>query len=94
MALKAHDTGRFQEIGIVPRSMDIVAIEARDSARVHDAGHEVIALHAILVRGAIGKMRESTLAELVVFELPEILEIQPHLETDRPIVVFPFDRVI
>ena len=54
---------------------DVVAAEAGDAARVHQALHEVVALHAVLVRGAVGKVRERRLAELVLFELPEVLQL-------------------
>ena len=40
---------------------------------IHFAGHEIVALHAILVRRAVGKMSERGLAQLVFFELPEVL---------------------
>ena len=59
--------------------MRIVAAEARHAARIHQAGHEVVALHSVLVSGAIGKMCESRLAELVLLEHPEVGEIEPML---------------
>ena len=40
-----------------------------------------------------GEMRERRLAELVLFELPEVLQVQPRLKADRPVVVLPVDRV-
>ena len=49
--------------------------EAGDAAPVHHALHEVVALHPVLVRRAVGEVRERRLAQLVVFELPEILEL-------------------
>jgi|SRR5580692_5570256 hypothetical protein len=44
---------------------------AHDSVPVHHALHKIIALHAILVRRAIGKIIESSLPQAAVFELPE-----------------------
>ena len=53
---------RLDQHRIVGGAVGIVTAKARDATRVHQALHEVIALHAILVRGAIGKMRERQLA--------------------------------
>ena len=38
-------------------------------------------------------LRESLLAQLVFFQLPEILQIQPDLKTNRPVVILSADRV-
>jgi len=53
------------EIGnaYLPRS------ETRDHATVHDSWHEVVPLHPILVRGAMGKMREAGPAQIEIFAL-------------------------
>ena len=75
------------------RAVRIVATETRDAARIHQALHEIVALHAVLVGGAVGKMREGGFAELVLLELPEIGEIQPDVKADRPIIVLPVDRI-
>ena len=40
-------------------------------------GYEVVALHAVLVRGAVREMGECRLAELVILELPEVVEVKP-----------------
>jgi len=64
--------------------MNIVAREAGDASAVHYALNEVIALHAILVGGAIGEMREGHLTEGVVFELPKIAEVESDAIADRP----------
>jgi hypothetical protein len=53
--------------------MRIVAAGACDAARVHQAVDEIIALHPVLVRGAVRKVREGGFAELVFFELPVVL---------------------
>ena len=71
--------------------MDIVAVKACDATAVHHALHEVIALHAVLVRRAICKMSERSLAEIVLFKLPIILEVESDMEADRPVVIFSFD---
>ena len=73
--------------------MHIMAGRTRDSVPVHDALHKVVALHAILVRGAVGEVVERRLTEGAVLELPEVLQSQPHVVADRPIVVSVFDRI-
>ena len=72
VAVEAHDAGRLAAVRIVGGAVDVVAGEAGDAARVHQALHEIVALHAVLVRGAVGEMGEGGLAELVLFQLPEI----------------------
>ena len=62
----------LDQVGVVLGAVHIVAGETGDAARVHHALHEIVALHAILVRGAVGEMSEGRLAELVLFQLPEI----------------------
>jgi hypothetical protein len=54
--------------------------------------NEVIALHATLVRRAVGEVCKS-LNQLVFFEHPEILTPLAHVVADRSIVVFAFDRI-
>ena len=73
--------------------MNIVASEASDAAAVHEALHEVIALHAIFVSSAIGEMREGHFTEGVVFELPKIAEVESDAIADRPVVILPFDGI-
>ena len=48
--------------------MRIVTTEAGDAPPVHQALHKVVALHPILVSGAIGKMRERRFADLVLLD--------------------------
>jgi hypothetical protein len=65
----------------------VMAAEARDPASIHDALHEIVPLHAVLVRGAVGEMRERRLAEPVLLELPVVAQVPALVEPDRPIVV-------
>ena len=65
MALEAHDARGLQELSVIGGSVDVVAGETSDAMRVHGALHEVVALHAVLVGGAVGKVRERLFAELV-----------------------------
>jgi hypothetical protein len=62
--------------------MHIMAAKARDTACVHNAGHEIVPLHPILVRRPVRKMRERRLAELVFFELPEVVQIKTYMKTN------------
>ncbi len=55
--------------------------------------HEVIALHAILVSGAIGEMREGRFTEGVVFESPKLAEVEADAIADRPVVILPFNGI-
>jgi len=73
MTFQAHHIGRFQQISIVFRAVDIVAAIAADTVRIHGALHEIVALHSVFVRRAVRKMRESLLLEFVFFQLPIIL---------------------
>ena len=82
----AHDTW-------IVRAVRIVATEARDAARVHKAGDEIIALHAVLVRRSIGEVRKRGFPKLVLLEPPKIRQVQADVEADGPVVVFTLDRV-
>src|SRR5271168_4416639 len=94
MTLEAQNICRLQQVGVVIRSVNIMATETAHAVRVHRALHEIVALHPILVRRTVGKMSESLFAQLVLFQLPEILEIQPDLESNRPVVVFTIDGIV
>jgi hypothetical protein len=91
VTIQAELVDSLAELRIVVRAVDIVAIEAGYAAAVHDALHVVVPLHAIFVRGAVGEVREGLLAELVVFELPEIGEVKAGVIADGPVVILSFD---
>ena len=55
--------------------MHIVAAKACYTASVHDALHEIISLHAILVSAAIGIMREGRFTQRMLLKLPEIPQV-------------------
>src|ERR1035437_1246469 len=74
--------------------MHIVAIEAGDAAPVHDALHKIVPLHPVLVRRAVGKMREALLAQSMLFQLPVIPQVQSHVETHRPVVILSLDGIV
>ncbi len=72
MAVQAKPVGGLAKLRVIIGAMNVVAGEAGNAAAVHEALHEIVALHAVFVGGAIGEMGEGGLAERVVFELPEI----------------------
>ena len=75
------------------RAVRVVATEAGNAAGVHEACDEIIALHAVLVRGPVGIVREGCFSELVLLQLPELRQIQADMKADRPVIVFTLDRV-
>ena len=58
VAVQAYLLGRLPQYRVIGRSVHIMAAKAGHTARVHEALHEVVALHPVLMRGAIRKMRE------------------------------------
>src|SRR5215510_15042285 len=94
MAREAKLVRRLDEVRVVTGAMDIMAAEAGDAAPIHEALHEIISLHAILVTGAFREMRETRLAELVFLQFPVIFQIQPLMKPDRPVVVLSLDRIL
>jgi hypothetical protein len=73
VTLKTHDIRGLQQIRIVVGPVDVVTAIATDAVRVHDALDEIISLHAVLVRRAIGKVGERLFPEFVLLQLPVIL---------------------
>ena len=72
VASEADLIWRQPQFRVIRRAVHVVATEAGHAAAIHHALREIIALHAVLVRRAVGKMREGRLAERVLFELPVI----------------------
>ena len=93
VTVEAKFVDRLSKLRVVVRAVDIVAIEAGNSAAIHYALDEIISLHAVFVRRAVGEMGEALLAELVVFEFPEIREIFARVVADRPVVIISFHRI-
>ena len=54
--------------------MHVMAGRTRNAVLVHDALRKVVALHAILVRRAIGEIEEGRLAQRAVLKFPVILQ--------------------
>ena len=86
VALLAHNS---RIVGAVR----IVTTEAGDAARIHQALDEIIPLHSVLVCCPVRKMREGRFSKLVFLQSPKVRQMQADVKTDRPIVVFAFDRI-
>ena len=67
---------RLHEVGIVAGAMNIVAAEAGDAARVIRLCAKSLPAFDSCAR-AVREMRERRLAQLVIFELPEALQLEP-----------------
>ncbi len=75
MTIQAKLVRRFSQLRVIVCAVRIVTTEACNPAPVHYALHEIIALHAIFVRRAFGEVRERRLAQLVLLQLPKILQV-------------------
>ena len=73
MTVHADLVRGLDELRVVSRSMHIMAIEACDVVPVHHALHEIVALHAVLVRRAVREIVKIGLPQRAVFEPPEVL---------------------
>src|SRR4051794_769370 len=58
VAGQAQDGSGLNQIRIVRRAVHVVATEAGDPVGVHSALHEIVALHAVLMSCAVGKVSE------------------------------------
>src|SRR6185503_1158422 len=79
------------EVRAVWRAMYLMTAEAGHTLLVHLAVDEVIRLHAVLVRRTFREMREGCLTGLMLFQLPEVLQLETLMEADRPIVILTID---
>ena len=93
VTIQAYFIGRLTKLRVIFCSVRIVTIKAGNAAAVHHALDEVIALHAVLVRRAVGKMSETQIAKPVVFELPIIPQVETNVKADGPVVVFSIDGI-
>ena len=93
MAFQAHLTGRLEQKSIIRGSVHVVTARALDSAGIHYALNKVISLHPILVGRAIGVVSKRCLTQLVLFELPELLQLETGMEPDRPVIILALDWI-
>ena len=84
----------LDQVGIVARAMNIMAAEAGDAAPIHQALHEIVSLHSILMGCSVREMGEGSLSQFVLFQLPEIFQIHPLMKADRPVVVLPIKGIL
>jgi hypothetical protein len=73
MAIETEFVGGLSQLRVIVRAVNIMAGKTGYAARIHNALHEVVALHAVFVRCTVREMGEGCFAEGVVFELPIIL---------------------
>ena len=83
----------LRSIARIVRAVRIVAGEAGDAARVHQALTKSLPCMRFLCAVPSAKCVKRRFTELVLFKLPKICQVQADVEADRPIVVFPLDRV-
>src|SRR3954451_19947627 len=91
MTLQAHEAARLDDVRVVLRAMDVVTAEAKHTALMHPAGYKIVALHAVLVSGVLGIMREGSLAQLVLFKSPNIAQPLAGFVSHGPIVIASVD---
>jgi len=94
VAFQADDIRGLKQVRIIVGPMNVVATEAAYAMSVHHALHEVVSLHAVLVRGSVREVGERLFSQLVLFQLPVVPQVPTRLKADRPIVVLPVYRVL
>jgi hypothetical protein len=93
VALQADLIAAGVEVGGVLVVVDLVAVEAADLAMVHITLHEIVALHAVFVRGKVGELEKVCCAGFKFFELPVVGEVFAYFEADGPVVVLSLDGI-
>jgi len=93
VAGQADITRWLDQQRVIRSPVRVVATEAGDTAAIHHARDEIVALHPILVSSAVRKMRERRFTELVLFEPPEVFQLLALIESHGPVVVTARDRV-
>jgi len=91
MTVQAELVNRLSELSIVLRAVYVMAGRAGDTVFVHDTLHKIVALHPVLVRGAVREVREARLSQCAVFQLPVVLEMKTNVIADRPIIGLALD---
>lgn len=88
VTVEAQLTGRLAQVRGIARAMHVVARETRHPVHIHQAGDEIISLHPVLVRRAIGEMGKCGVAQLVFLQSPVVAQFFSHLKSYRPVVIF------
>ena len=92
MAVEADLVGWLAKLRLVRSPVNVMARCASNPALIHHALHKIVALHAILMRGSIGKVQKICLPESDVFEFPVVLQFLPNVLTNRPVIGFALDQ--
>src|SRR6185437_483214 len=87
VAVQAYPIGGLSQLCIVRRPVNIVTTGAGDVVPVHDALHKVVALHAVFMGRTIWEIVEGLLAQRVILQFPEVIQLQANLIADRPVVI-------
>jgi len=94
MTVQAELIGGLPELRVISGAMHVMTVETAYSAPIHDALNEIVALHAVLMRRAIGIVQEiGRRTERAFLQLPMVLQLHPDVIADGPIVVLAFDGV-
>jgi len=83
MTVHADLVSWFAKLSMIVRPINVVTGSTSNPALIHYALHEIIALHAILVCGSIGKIEKICPPESDVFEFPVILQFLPNAIAER-----------
>src|ERR1700761_3024134 len=92
MTIEANLVGRLAELRIVISAVDIVAGSTGHAMSVHHALYKVIALHPVLVCGAVSEIEEICLSKRGAIELPIVGQPKAHVISDWPVIGFAFDQ--
>ena len=92
MTSQAEFVRGLAQLRVVVGPMRVVAGGAGHPVTVHHALHEIVALHPVLVRRAICKVKEVSLSKRDVFELPVVGQVQTGAIAHRPVVGFAVDK--
>ena len=93
MTVQAELIYGLSELGIVFRAVNVVTGGTTNTPLVHHALHEIVTLHAVLVRRSIGEVEKVSLAEISGFQGPIVREMSGHVIADGPVVCFSFDKL-
>lgn len=88
MAIEAELIGGLPELSVIAGALHVVAVKAGDPSAIHHRLHKIVALHAILVCGAVWVVEEIRgLAKSMLLQLPIIRQPHSYVIANGPIVV-------
>lgn len=89
VAFQTHPVARLDQVGVVFRPMRVMTGSAGNTSSKHQALHEIVTLHSILVSSAVSEVSERGFTQLVIFQLPERGQVAASYKSDRPVIGFP-----